>query len=346
VKNADGVKQEPAQRLLDTLIGKLSFDPTAFAEEDAKTQADILRKIVGLDFTHHDAARAIAYDRRTIYTKQYKDELVLLNSMPTYDGVPDAELSTETLMHALTMADIARTTHDDAKQATFRQEQTHLRMQADTQRTKEKIAEIDAQIKALVDRRAGAVQELTEQGSALSQQEIFVEEARITEAAALKNIPDVSEIRVQIDQLEDTNSKVRANAARKAVMATVVRYQHNAEVQDAEIKALDETRAKLIRDAHFPITGLSIAADGTVTFNEIALKQASTAEQIRVSVSIGFALNPTLKLLCIKNGNALDEDSRALISECAQQAGGQVLMEVVTKNPGEVSVFIVDGSNE
>jgi energy-coupling factor transporter ATP-binding protein EcfA2 len=108
VKNTDGVKQEPAQRLLDKLIGKFSFDPTAFAMDDETKQADTLRKIVGLDFKDHDEQRQIAYERRAVYNKEYKQQLVLLDNMPKYDGVPDEELSLSELSAQLTAADVLR----------------------------------------------------------------------------------------------------------------------------------------------------------------------------------------------------------------------------------------------
>ena len=345
VKNADGIKQEPAQRLLDKLIGKLSFDPTAFAMDDEKVQAETLRKIVGLDFKEHDELRSIAYDRRTIFNKGYKDQLVLLDAMPKYDDVPAEEISLAELSAQLTAADALRKTAAEAERQLSTVAHAHRAAITD-------IVQAEGALKHAQKVLDEAQKKYEEALATKVQKEIAVPVAaqavdKATEAAKAANdaVPDTASINAKIADVEDTNSKIRANVARKHVMNAVVKNQSAAEEQDALIAKLDEERAKKIRDTKFPIDGLAISPTGAVTFNNISLKQASTAEQIRVSVAIGFALNPSLKLLCVRNGNALDDDSFKLIAEAAERAGGQILMEVVTKKADDVSVFIEDGHN-
>ena len=41
-----------------------------------------------------------------------------------------------------------------------------------------------------------------------------------------------------------------------------------------------------------PVEGLSFSDDGSVTFNDLPLDQASHAEQIRVSMAMAMALIP------------------------------------------------------
>jgi energy-coupling factor transporter ATP-binding protein EcfA2 len=343
VKNTDGVKQEPAQRLLDKLIGKFSFDPTAFAMDDETKQADTLRKIVGLDFKDHDEQRQIAYERRAVYNKEYKQQLVLLDNMPKYDGVPDEELSLSELSAQLTAADVLRQKAVEAQKWFDNQSRGLQQLHDETARHNARIGEVEQEIKALQLKLAALVRGRDEHERIIDATAKSVDQATEALKAANDAVPDTTQINARIHDVEDTNSKIRANVARKNVMGTVVRNQKASEEQDALIAQLDEARAKTIRDTKFPIDGLGISPTGAVTFNGIALKQASTAEQIRVSVAIGFALNPSLKLLCVRNGNALDDDSFTLVAEQAEAAGGQVLMEVVTKNADDVSVFIEDG---
>lgn len=345
VKNAEGVKQEPAQRLLDRLIGKLTFDPTAFALEDEKKQAEILRQIVGLDFKDHDEQRSIAYDRRAVYNRQYKEQLVLLDAMFKYDDVPEDELSLTSLSAELTAADELRKKAVDVDRwlsvATRSSEEAIgnlVSAEADVKRCEDAIVAAQIALEA-------ALKLKCERDAVVNVSTIGRNKAVELLEAAIAAVPDTSAINARIHDVEETNSKIRANAARKNVMNTVVKFQKQHEEQDALIAQLDAARAAKIRDTKFPIDGLGIAHNNAVTFNNIALKQASTAEQIRVSVAIGFALNPALKLLCIKNGNALDDQSFKLIADAAEAAGGQVLMEVVTKDAADVSVFIEDGHN-
>lgn len=346
VKNPDGVKQEPAQRLLDKLIGELTFDPTAFAlEDDDKQQAEILRQIVGLDFKDHDEQRSIAYDRRAVYHKQYKEQLVLLEAMPKYDDVPAEEVSLSALSDELKAADELRKKAAEATRTRTDAELTLNRGFDVAARAAAQVVQLDEQLADLEKKIATAKQALVDANNIVDQHAKVCQTAVELEKKLLDAVPDVSTITAKIHDVEDTNSKVRANTARKNVMNVVVKLQGQHDEQNLLIKQLDDARAKKIRDTKFPIDGLGISHTGVVTFNDIALKQASTAEQIRVSVAIGFALNPTLKLLCIRNGNALDDTSFKLIADAAEAAGGQVLMEIVTKNAGDVGVFIEDGHN-
>ncbi len=344
VRNADGVKQEPAQRLLDRLIGKLTFDPTEFAhEKDAKKQGKILQQIVGLDFATHDEQRSIAYERRAVFNKQYKDNLVVLEAMPKYDDVPDEEISLAALSAELTAADELRKKATEA-QKWFDNQTTGLeQLYRETQTHEKNIEDVDQQIAELQAKRTRLVTKRDERIAVIATTAKSVDAATEALKAANDAIPDTTAIDARIHDVEDTNSKVRANIARRNIMATVVRDQNKANEQDTLIAQLDDERAKKIRETQFPIAGLGISHTGEVTFNGIALKQASDGEKIRVSVAIGFALNPGLKLLCVKNGSLLDDDSYRLIAEAAEAAGGQVLMEIVTKDAGDVSVFIEDG---
>lgn len=345
VKNPDGVKQEPAQRLLDKLVGKLAFDPTAFALEDSDKQAEILRKIVGLDFKEHDEKRSIAYDRRAVFNKQYREQLVLLEAMPKYDDVPAEEVSLSELSAQLKAADDARM---KAAQATRTRADAELVLNRGhdlAARARTAVSDIEAQMQTLQLKLDIAKQAVSDADAVIAQHAKTCDTAVELEKRLNDEIPDTTAINARIHDVEDTNSKIRANVARKNVMDSVVKFQKQHEEQDTLITQLDDERAKKIRDTKFPIDGLCINHTGAVTFNNIALKQASTAEQIRVSVAIGFALNPELKLLCVRNGNALDDDSFKLIADAAETAGGQVLMEIVTKKSDDVSVFIEDGHN-
>ena len=69
-----------------------------------------------------------------------------------------------------------------------------------------------------------------------------------------------------------------------------------------------------------PVEGLGFGA-GIVTFNGLPFDQASTAEQLRVSVAIAMAANPKLRVLRIKHGNDLDADNLAARIRAFARAG-------------------------
>jgi hypothetical protein len=79
-----------------------------------------------------------------------------------------------------------------------------------------------------------------------------------------------------------------------------------------------------------------------VTLNGFPLGQASQAEQIRVSVAIGAALNSRVRIMLVRDGSLLDEKSMKLLEELAAQYDLQVWLERVSGDD-EVGILIEDG---
>jgi hypothetical protein len=104
-------------------------------------------------------------------------------------------------------------------------------------------------------------------------------------------------------------------------------YQAHAERLTSDIEDTDTEKAQRLAAAKFPVEGLGISDAGGVTWNGLPFEQASTAVRTRVSVAIGFALNPKLKILLVRNGNDLDAKNLQLLADLAKEAGGQVWVE-------------------
>ena len=69
--------------------------------------------------------------------------------------------------------------------------------------------------------------------------------------------------------------------------------------------------------------------DEGVTYNGVPFSQASSAEQIRVSLAMAMALNPKLRVVRILDGSLLDADSMRQVAEMATAADYQVWVERV-----------------
>ena len=155
-------------------------------------------------------------------------------------------------------------------------------------------------------------------------------------------LPDRDAIRDRIASAEETNSQVRANVARAAQAIELRRVSDSSTTLSARIEALDDSKAEQIAAAKMPVDGLGFDESG-VTLGGVPFEQASSAEQLAVSVGMGLAMNPKLKLLLIRDGSLLDSDNRRLIAEMAEAADAQVWMECVEENES-TSVVIVDGA--
>lgn len=77
-------------------------------------------------------------------------------------------------------------------------------------------------------------------------------------------------------------------------------------------------------------------------FNGVPFVQASAAERLKVSVAMAMALNPELRVICIRDASLLDDDSKRALMALAEEHDYQIWYEVVGDG-GEVGVVIEDG---
>lgn len=108
-----------------------------------------------------------------------------------------------------------------------------------------------------------------------------------------------------------------------------------------QIEELDQAKAELIAQADLPVAGLTFDEDG-VEFNGVPFIQSSAAERLKVSVAMAMALNPELKVICIRDASLLDTESKNALVELAVEHDYQIWYEVVA-DASQVGVVIEDG---
>ena len=328
VRNAEGAAYRSPQAILDRLVGTLSFDPLAFARLSPKEQRNVLQDLVGLDFTELDARRGGAYDERTGLNRQVKQLEAQLVAMPEDPDAPAEPVSVEALVRDLEAAQaLARTAEEIERQRSARLQ--------DAQRWIDNVRALDEQIEGLQHKRDAAragAEDATRDVNRLT----------IEGASAALEVPNEAPIRERIAAAEGINAKVRANAARADLAGTLAATKRKAESYTASIEALEAEKAQALAGAAFPVPGLSFDESG-VLLEGIPFGQASSAEQLRVSVAMRLAANPQLRVLLIRDGSLLDDESLALVAKMAAEAEAQVWMERVGEG-AECSVVIEDGA--
>lgn len=319
VRAKNGAKYPKPQALLDSFCAKFSFDPLKFAGMKPAEQVELLRKVTGLDFGAIDSARAMAYENRAIVNRTIKEIEGQLAALVEHPDAPAAEVSVGALM------------------ATMESEQ-----RKNTHR-----ANLSGMIQATEGRVAAGKREIERLKTELENARVALEDEELElvklgqqlEAAPMGIDGD---IRVQIQEAEATNRKVRANQSRKELAARLEAAKKQSKGFTEGIEAKDEEKRALLAAAKFPVPGLSIDEE-TVTVDGIPFEQLSGALQLRVSVAMGLALNPTIKVLLIRDGSLLDEENLGMVAEMAAEAGAQVWLERVGEGQ-EVAIILEDGT--
>lgn len=326
VESKDGAAFGTPQKMLDKLIGKLSFDPLEFVRMDGKARLNMLKRLVGLNFEEQDAARQAAYDDRRDIGRDVKTLEGQLDGLPHYPDAPDEKVDIAGLMAEI---DAIRQHSADKNQVADRIQTVEDRIEAGQGRLKS----IEAKQKAL---DAEAVQ--------CHDDIAKYQEAKTALRAEYDDLGpdrDDEKIRDQIDGAQESNRQVDANDRREEVADSLKKKKRRVEKLTDQIEKIDSKRRKAIAAAKFPVDGLGFDLDG-VSFNGIPFDQASSAEQLRVSVAMGLALNPKLQVLLIRDGSLLDEDSLRALGEMAEEADAQIWLERVGTDD-TVGVVIEDG---
>lgn len=321
VTSAEGAKFPSPQAMLDRLVGDLSFDPLAFAEMTPAEQRETLKRLVGVDTSDLDAARSQTYEERTVVNRTAGQQKSRLATMAYHADAPEAEVSVADLMQQLTAAEETGHVYRDAKTS------------FDTAVGEEKrcAAEVDRLQRALF----AARQKLLDATAA-------AEACDSAAAAARGKLVDAAPIKEAIENSEAINRKVRANADRSKLIGELRESEEQAERLSKRIESIDAEKVDLLASAKFPVAGLSFDESG-VLFNGVPFSQASSAEQIEISVAMGMAMNPTLRVILVRNASLMDADMLAVLTGKIEAADYQVWLERVDST-GTVGIVIEDGT--
>lgn len=335
VLGKDGAPLRSPQAILDRLVGRLTFDPLAFSKMEPKRQLETLRELVGVDFADLDDRRAAIYAERTAVGREVRQVEAQLGAMPLWSDAPKEDVSIPGLLAELAAIEKARREADAAHVAA---NAMRANARAEIEAGEALDREIAALERRLVDLREERICLAAGAASATREADEAAVRARELEAA----VPDDGPIRAAIAGAEEVNAKRRANDARALVFERLEGLSSRYDAMTAEIAEIDAEKAKAIAALKFPVPGLSFGEDG-VLFGGVPFEQASSAEQIRVSVAMGLAMHPRLRVLLIRDGSLLDMDSLAMVAEMAAEADAQVWLERVGDGE-ECSLVIEDGA--
>ena len=299
VESKDGAEYSSPQKMLDGLIGKLSFDPLAFLNYDAKKQTTMLRDLVGLDFAKIDGDHQFAYADRSDTNRTIGELDFTLSQITVTPDLPEEEISVGALAQEIAEA---KSCENDVS-----------RMIEELSRTKQKI------------------EELQDAANAMQGRLDTLRQSRV----------NVGGLEDQLSRAEDVNVKIREN---KRAGGIAVQLRESKDESERLTKVLDELKAnkiKALSEAKFPVEGLSFSGDHLI-FNGQPFEQASHAEQLKVACAMGLSANPELRIILIRDGSLLDEESLAEVAKMAEENDAQVWIERVGKGR-EVTVIIEDG---
>lgn len=314
-------KVSSPQKVLDTLVGAVAFDPLAFTRLSNQKQIEVLKQVVGVETADLD----LQIDHQMEVRKGQKAELTSMESwledMEHYDTLPGDIDPNELLV--LT---------EKLEQAEAKVEQRD-RIDMQISYAERDLNEVDQDIQKLEHLLKEALDKKSHLQESLTGLKAKMEECESVDTTELKN---------KIDAINRYNSMVKANKAYDEKRSQVELKAKSIEQATADIETLRNEKVKRLDSANWPVEGLGFTADG-VTVNDLPFEQCSSAEQLKISTAIGLAQNPRLKVMFIRDGSLLDSESLEFVRQLAEEHGAQIWVERVSDGE-ECSIVIEDGA--
>lgn len=329
VETEDGSRFQSPQKVLDKLIGALSFDPLEFTRMKTKDQMEILKRFVpDFDFDAVEIENKQDFDTRTDVNREIKKLQARLDEHSVED-LPTEKIDVEDLIDALEEG-------GRRNEETIRIEQNKencIRRGDDCRKyNRNRLAEIEDLKEKIKELGALADQDLKDADEA-------------DKAASAINVPklvDLSEIRQDLNKARENNQQYEIRAEYESNMDEMKQKQTRAEQLTKAIDVRNDAKRKAIAKAQIPVDGLSLE-EGVVTLNNVPFDQASDAEQLQASIAIASAMNPKLRVIRVRDGSLMDEDLLKQLYKFAAAEDFQIWVERV-ENSGTVGFVIKDGT--
>ena len=361
VRSAEGASYPSPQDLLNDLTAAITFDPLDFARMEGAAQYKTLRGLVKLeiDIDALEKANEADFTARTDVNRMMKSALAEYDGMTARipkmepEDVPSVKIDVVDVANRINvLKDHARNVaalNDRIENGKRIVSETEGRMKLDEAINESQAAqsfevemkrreEWDLARQAMIEGHAKAkivsgeaLQKLRDALKALeADAEAIVQPAPDALKALEDQLASANQVNALIDLLAAAGEKKKAYDA----------LHDKSEALTKAMSARDEQKSAAVTSAKMPIAGLGIAG-GRVTFNGIPFDQASSAEQIKVSTSIAMAMNPELRVIRIKDGALLDDESMSILRTMATENDFQIWIERVGGD--QVGIIIEDG---
>jgi recombinational DNA repair ATPase RecF len=342
VTTKEGAKFPSPQALLDSMVGRISFDPLAFANMDngsadgKRRQLEDLISLVKLDIdlVKWQKDRQDLVDTRGMLGRNIKDAESQLKMMATVpDNIPEEEISISQLTEEFKTAQDIKTANDAKRKLLSDKRGEAEQLQTEILTREKTINSMKANLKELEDAQLNAKNTLSvriEHGKTLK-----------AEVDTLQD-PDMDAITSKMSGVEENNRMVRIKAKRKETEDVLAREKKSYNEKTAEIDALDKKKSDALKSAKFPIANLSFNDEG-VLYKDIPFSQCSSAERLKVSLAIAMAMNPKVRVIRITDGSLLDADNMKIIADMAKEKDFQCWIERVSSDD-QIGIVIEDGT--
>lgn len=303
------------QELLDAFISTIAIDLPKFYNASPKDKAHMILNTLGIEeklaeLTKREKEK---YDTRTVVGREADRKQKAAEDMPWHEDAPEEPVS---------VSDLIKQQQEILSRNGIRAE--HKR---NLESYKAKVVDIDSRVKALLGEKSELLDKINDVQCAVSND--GEEES-------------TAELEAQIADFEETNRKVAENAERTRRLEEADALSDQRDALTKEIEEVRAERLALLKDADFPLDGLSVNDAGELVYNGQPWDCMSGSQQLIVSCAIASRVNPSCRFVLMDKLEQLDLDT---LKEFDAWLRTQDLQCIATRvsTGGECSLVIEDG---
>lgn len=331
VKTPAGATYSSPQNFLNKTIGNISFDPFEFINKTPMEQKTFLMNLLKIDFKDIEKRKSDLLFERNNIIKSLSSVENELGSLTFNNDVKDlTEKNAGELLSKIQEAN------------NLNNKKSLLKLEADkiedeNSKFNWRLKEIEKIIDELIKEQEGLYVKIESNNNKIDD---------IKRNIDIIDVPDISNIQLEMQGIDEYNKKVRENIIYKEKEKAKEKLIAEGEKIRAELEKLETEKINIIKSTNMPIEGLEFSETGLL-YNNLPLdeNQLSKAKLIEIGLKISMALNPKLRIMRIKDGSLLDSEMLSIIRNACEENDYQLFLEKVTEDK-EIGFIIEEGLNE
>lgn len=300
------------QALLDAFISNIAIDLPKFYNASSREKAHMILDTLGIEGKLADLAKREKekYDTRTMVGREADRKQKAAEDMPWHDDAPEAPVS---------VADLIKKQQDILASNGIKEE--HRRKY---EANKAELARLNADLHRLAKCREACIAEIKS-----AESEDFTLES-------------TAELEAQISSFEETNRKVAENAERTRRLEEADALHDQKDALTKEIEDIRAERLSLLKNANFPLEGLSVNDASELVYNGQLWDCMSSSQQLIVSCAIAARIKPTCRFVRLDKLEQLDLDTLRAFDDWLKTQDLQCIATRVSTG-SECTLIIEDG---
>lgn len=318
LKVTDPAGKAAGQTLLNGLLAELALNLGKFMRDDQKQKAKTLLQVIGVDLQPFEERLRTLEQDRLLKGRERDKAKGHAESLPFHDG-----FGVEPMDGAGMVRQMEKALQHNAQVRQVREEAEMLAYKRD--KAKQRVDDLRKSLAAAEDELAA----------------LGIKAQMATEAASKASPVDTTTLKVQLEEIDAHNVKVRDNAGREAAFAQTEALGEEYRALQGEIERVRE-ELKALLDAHpLPLEGLEIA-DGELRYQSRAWDCMSGAERLRVATAVCHLVNPRCGFVLLDGLEQMDVPTLQEFGAWLEAHGLQAIGTRVSTG-GECSLVIEDG---